>query len=538
MAGRFPRDVPVLDHGEWSVEVRRSLYEFLRSMFDSVKVMNRVPQDPTEIQAGVSADPGTTSGITTVALEDHVHAIDTTGTPAVVGTTSAQGTGSGLARTNHSHRLGILSAKGDILGHDGSNPVAVPIGADGRVATADSADANGWSWQDQVAYLESWHVHDTVMATDLDEEPYTVAYTCPSGRRAEVLSIVVTNTDVAAREFDLFLGMGMISDIQESLDAGKSKVFQGPFLLNGGDRIQCYGYTTGVVSVSVFAVEYEDPATSVSFEASGALATTAAGPPYSEIYECPSGTKAKVSLVTITNLSAADAHTFNVYVEFDSGAVLISDTDQAIAANETVTLTVPFVLAEGDIVSAHSDDDTEVYVSVYAYQYPADPLMTTEAVTWAEIVGCAVDAPNTLRKTEPTVGWNAGAVSTRAILSGDGYVEFHFNVQQGMCGLSNGNASVSYTDIEFGLTHSLGTHLWSVFESGAFVASFAGYPSSAVARISVVDGVVRYYLDGVLIFTSSATPSYPLLVDSSLTGAAAEVVGATLAGYTLGASGY
>ena len=40
----------------------------------------------------------------------------------------------------------ILTAKGDLLGHDGTNLVRKAVGTDGHVLTADSAVTNGWKW--------------------------------------------------------------------------------------------------------------------------------------------------------------------------------------------------------------------------------------------------------------------------------------------------------------------------------------------------------------------------------------------------------
>jgi hypothetical protein len=146
MAGRFPGTLPRFTGRQWSLELARDLDELMKRLFDSVSVMNRVPQDPTMIQAGDAADPGTTSGVTTAALEDHVHPVDISGTPGIVGDTSVQGVGTGLAATDHVHRLGIVSLKGDILSSNGTNPVAVAVGADGLVAMADAASTAGWKW--------------------------------------------------------------------------------------------------------------------------------------------------------------------------------------------------------------------------------------------------------------------------------------------------------------------------------------------------------------------------------------------------------
>lgn len=40
----------------------------------------------------------------------------------------------------------VLSTKGDLLGHDGSTQVRVPVGSNGQIPVADSAEAAGWRW--------------------------------------------------------------------------------------------------------------------------------------------------------------------------------------------------------------------------------------------------------------------------------------------------------------------------------------------------------------------------------------------------------
>jgi hypothetical protein len=77
-------------------------------------------------------------------------------------------------------------------------------------------------------------------------------------------------------------------------------------------------------------------------------------------------------------------------------------------------------------------------------------LCQTEAVVWTSAVGVSVSG-NSLTKTAAT-GWgNAGAVSTRAIASGDGYVEFvaSATTSRRIVGLSNGDSNQSYTDVDF-----------------------------------------------------------------------------------------
>src|SRR5262249_41874619 len=70
-------------------------------------------------------------------------------------------------------------------------------------------------------------------------------------------------------------------------------------------------------------------------------------------------------------------------------------------------------------------------------------------VTWTQLVNVSATG-NSLRKTVDTETWDAGAVSTKSIVSGDGYVEFTATETDTyrMCGLSHANTDVSYPDLD------------------------------------------------------------------------------------------
>ena len=73
---------------------------------------------------------------------------------------------------------------------------------------------------------------------------------------------------------------------------------------------------------------------------------------------------------------------------------------------------------------------------------------------------------NSLTKTASTAWGNAGASSTRSIVSGDGYVEFKVtSLLTGMVALSHTDANQDYTSMEFALLPNSDGNLY-VFESG------------------------------------------------------------------------
>lgn len=144
-----------------------------------------------------------------------------------------------------------------------------------------------------------------------------------------------------------------------------------------------------------------------------------------------------------------------------------------------------------------------------------------ENVFWTNMVGVtATPTTNGLTKTASD-GWSAGATSTKAIASGDGYVEFTadaFNAR--MCGLSHGDSNQSFTDIDYAIQPNA-VGMIEVWESGNF--KWGGSLSYQVGdhfRVAVESNQIKYYLihNGVpnQFYTSQIAPTYPLQVDTSL----------------------
>ena len=95
-------------------------------------------------------------------------------------------------------------------------------------------------------------------------------------------------------------------------------------------------------------------------------------------------------------------------------------------------------------------------------------------MVWTSAVGVTVTG-NSLTKTAASAWGNAGAASTQQIVSGNGYVELTASesATSRMLGLSNGNSSVSYEDIDFGLYQRMGEI--RVYESGTLKGTFGTY---------------------------------------------------------------
>lgn len=130
--------------GPWSPAMGRQLDEAMQSLQAAVIQLQRSPNPPSTIQAGVDADDSP-SGSNVPALEDHVHDVDTAAPAHPTGTTAAEGTGAALMRADATIAQGIVTTKGDVLTY-GSAPARLGVGADGLVLTADSGETTGLQW--------------------------------------------------------------------------------------------------------------------------------------------------------------------------------------------------------------------------------------------------------------------------------------------------------------------------------------------------------------------------------------------------------
>ncbi len=161
-----------------------------------------------------------------------------------------------------------------------------------------------------------------------------------------------------------------------------------------------------------------------------------------------------------------------------------------------------------------------------------------EQVQWTNKVNVtALDPGNTIQKTGgASATWDAGAISTRALLSADGYVQATVDVTgtYQMFGLSNGDTNQAYGDIDFAL-YMAGTSL-KVYEGGVYRGDFGTITPGDVLRVAVEGNRVNYYRNGTVLYTSSATPTYPLLLDTSINSTGGKVYNAYICGQNLGSN--
>gem|GEM_PF-4446673 len=146
---------------------------------------------------------------------------------------------------------------------------------------------------------------------------------------------------------------------------------------------------------------------------------------------------------------------------------------------------------------------------------------------WTNLVN--VTSPgNTINKSSGADGWNGGAISTQSIPAGsNGWVQSVAvdRTKHTIFGLSNGDGGQDYTDIDFAI-HLQEEAGWPgdlvIFEGGAekhrinSTQQNPAYVAGDVLKVAVTGGVVRYYKNEVLLYTSQSTPVFPLLLDASV----------------------
>jgi hypothetical protein len=159
-------------------------------------------------------------------------------------------------------------------------------------------------------------------------------------------------------------------------------------------------------------------------------------------------------------------------------------------------------------------------------------------VTWTNLVGCVVDGGNQLRKTAVNGTGNGGAFGTYGIVNG--FMEFFVESEtiDIWAGLSLVDTDQHWNTIDFCIAASGANTRWFVLESGsvkwgssagAFNAATFGYPMKVLSD----NGVIKYYINNILVYTSLVVPSYPLYVDNSIYQQTARIVNCEIQNGTL-----
>ena len=122
---------------------------------------------------------------------------------------------------------------------------------------------------------------------------------------------------------------------------------------------------------------------------------------------------------------------------------------------------------------------------------------------------------NNLTKVQSNGNWDGGAASLNAVYN-DGYFQFTASevTSLKMIGLSSVNLNSNYTTIQYAIY--LVNNIVQIRESAAARGSFGTYVTNDIFKIGVQAGVVKYYKNGVVFYTSAIAPTLPLIVDVSI----------------------
>ena len=149
---------------------------------------------------------------------------------------------------------------------------------------------------------------------------------------------------------------------------------------------------------------------------------------------------------------------------------------------------------------------------------------------WTNIVNSTATG-NSLQKTGGYDGsCDGGAWSQQSIASGNSYLEFTATETNKLrfAALTATRSTSDYTLLDFSIKLSNGASA-EVRENYAYKAD-TPYVSGDVFRISVESGVVKYYKNGTVFYTSSKTPSFPLYADAILCSSSATITNAVISG--------
>lgn len=173
-------------------------------------------------------------------------------------------------------------------------------------------------------------------------------------------------------------------------------------------------------------------------------------------------------------------------------------------------VTEPYLAATIDDVRIYN---TALDPSQVATLYDSMP----PPVTWTDVSPNLTVNGSSLKKTSGCDGCeDATAVSEQQINQGaDGYLQFTASETNALryIGLTNVNEGIGAANMNFAIDLQEGEA--TVYENGTYRTNVP-FSSGDVFSIAVSDGIVGYYKNGNLFYTSSDAPNYPLMSSASI----------------------
>jgi hypothetical protein len=143
-----------------------------------------------------------------------------------------------------------------------------------------------------------------------------------------------------------------------------------------------------------------------------------------------------------------------------------------------------------------------------------------ENVIWTNAVGVTPSGNSLSKPGGGSSDFNAGASSTRAIGSGDGFVEFTApeSTTDRIVGLGMGDPNQALGDVDYGIRLTT-TGSYQIYFGGADTGKSGSYAAGDRFHVGIEAGMVRYYRQvstgWLLLHEAAASPVYPLRVDTS-----------------------
>jgi RHS repeat-associated protein len=164
-----------------------------------------------------------------------------------------------------------------------------------------------------------------------------------------------------------------------------------------------------------------------------------------------------------------------------------------------------------------------------------------ESVVWTRDANVTVTG-SSLSKSVATNAWDAGANSSKAIVSGDGYVEMTVTEtnKDRFFGLSDSETTVTYEDVDFAV-RPYSNGVVYCYEPGTNGAFCGYYSPGDKLRIAIEGGAVKYYLisgsTSSLVYTATHAPAYPMAADAAIYSSGGTVTNAVISGNLSAGSG-
>lgn len=169
---------------------------------------------------------------------------------------------------------------------------------------------------------------------------------------------------------------------------------------------------------------------------------------------------------------------------------------------------------------------------------PGSPLVykctTSKQLVQHAAVESTPSQTTTVTQDDYNLGWNAGARSI-ATLPGDGYVEFTVASAVGVAaGLNGSNQGTGYAEMEHAIFLSDGKA--RVYESGVSKYLIGDFAAGDEFKIRRSNGVVTYYQNGALVYTSEVASSGTVFLDAAMYSAGDEITDPAVVGGMGGAA--